>query len=109
MKKKSIQESFVPYLFLGLVLISISYLVEVLNQKVYKLTMNEFMSALNSNEITVLEITPQVNAGVYEITGTMEDYKKNESFVLKVPYTNESIAVIYDAVDKINEENKENK
>ena len=105
MKKKSIQESFVPYLFLGLVLVSISYLVEVLNQKVYKLTMNEFMNALNSNEITVLEITPQVNAGVYEITGTMDDYKKNESFVLKVPYTNESIAVIYDAVDKINEEN----
>src|SRR5574344_656367 len=100
MKKKSIQKSFLPYVFLFLIIISIAYFMEVLNQKVNVLNYNEFISALNDGKVEEITITPQRTAGVYKLTGKLKDYDKNESYYIRIPLADESIAIIYEAADK---------
>src|SRR5574344_1271793 len=100
MKKKSIQKSFLPYVFLFLIIISIAYFMEVLNQKVNVLNYNEFISALNDGKVEEITITPQRTAGVYKLTGKLKDYNKNESYYIRIPLADESIAIIYEAADK---------
>lgn len=100
MKKKSIQKSFLPYVFLFLIIISIAYFMEVLNQKVNVLNYNEFISALNNGKVEEITITPQRTAGVYKLTGKLKDYDKNESYYIRIPLADESIAIIYEAADK---------
>lgn len=100
MKKKTIQKSIIPYVFLFLLIISIAYFMEVLNQKVNVLNYNEFVNALNKGEVKEITITPEKAAGVYKLTGKMKNYKENENYYVKIPLSDESISIIYKAADK---------
>lgn len=100
MKKKAIQKSFLPYVFLFLIIISIAYFMEVLNQKVNVLTYNQFIEALNDGKVQKIVITPQKNAGVYKLTGSLDGYNQNESYYIRIPLTDESISIIYEASEK---------
>ena len=100
MKRKNIQKSITPYIFLFLVILGILYFMENLNNKINTLTFTEFNEALNNNKVKEIYLTPQGSAGVYKITGTLKDYKENESFYLKVPLTDESITTIYNAAEE---------
>ena len=97
MNKKNVKKGFVPYIALILIMMCILYLTNVLGQKINVLSYDEFITAIEKGEVTDVVISPLERAGVYEITGTMEDYKKDESFFVRIPLTNESISVIYDA------------
>jgi len=70
---------------------------DFLNQKVNILTYNDFIEAVDKGEVKDVTITPESNAGVYQLTGTMKDYKEEETFFLRVPYSSETMAIIYDA------------
>ena len=100
MKRKNIQKSVTPYIFLFLVILGILYFMENLNNKVNTLTFTEFNEALNNNQVKEIYLTPQGSAGVYKITGTLKDYKENESFYLKVPLTDETITTLYKASEE---------
>ena len=100
MKRKNIQKNITPYIFLFLVILGILYFMENLNNKINTLTFTEFNEALNNNKVKEIYLTPQGSAGVYKITGTLKDYKENESFYLKVPLTDESITTIYNAAEE---------
>lgn len=97
MNKKTIRKSFLPYVFLFLIIVSIVYFMDVLNQKVNILTYNEFIEAVEKGDVEEVTITPESSAGVYQLTGKMSDYKEEESFFLRVPYSNETMEIIYDA------------
>lgn len=97
MNKKTFKKSFLPYVFLFLIIISIVYFMDFLNQKVNILTYNEFIEAVDNGEVKDVTITPESNAGVYQLTGTMKDYKEEETFFLRVPYSSETMEIIYDA------------
>ena len=100
MKKKNVRKNITPYIFLFLIILGIVYFMENLNTKVNTLTFTEFNEALNKNQVKEMYLTPQGSAGVYKITGTLKDYKDNETFYLKVPLTDESITTIYKAAEE---------
>ena len=100
MNKKNTKKNIVPYLLLFLIIISIVYLMDVFNKKVNMMTYNQFVKVVNKGEVNEVVITPHTRANVYIITGTLKNYKENESFYLKVPLTNESIALIYKAQEE---------
>ena len=100
MKKKMVQRNFLSYVLLFLVIISIVYFVEITNKKVNVLTYNEFVSAIEKDELKEVVVTPLNSAGIYKITGTLKDYKENESYYVRIPLSDESIAVVYDSLEE---------
>ena len=95
MNKKVVRRSFLPYILLFLIIIVVLYLVSVGNKNVNMITYDEFMKSANKGDVTEITITPKNSAGVYEITGSLKDYDKNETFFLRVPLQTETLAKIY--------------
>ena len=96
MNKKVVKKSIFSYVILALVILGVIYFLNVLNKKVNDLSYSEFINAMNKGEITELTITPSGSAGVYQLTGTMKDYKENESFKATAPIADETIKEIYE-------------
>ena len=71
MNKKDIKRSFLPYVFLVLLLIGIYYMAVVGNQTVNKITYDKFLDELNNNRVTEVSITQRSRAGIYEIEGKL--------------------------------------
>ena len=97
MNKKVVKRSLLPYVFLFLIIISIMYFISVANKDVNVITYDEFMNLASKGEVKEIVITPKNRAGVYEISGTLNDYKEGESFFFRVPLQTETIAKIYEA------------
>lgn len=100
MNKNSVKRGLLPYLFLVLIVFSVYYLFNVLNQKVNVLTYDEFVSLLEEEKVTELSITPKQRAVVYEISGKAEGYKENETFFIRVPLSDEIIKTIFASEEK---------
>ena len=100
MNKKEIRKGVVPYAVLIVVMLLIIYFFNVLNVKVNNLTYDKFVSALNNNEVKELTILPSIDGGVYTITGTLKDYKTNETFRVVVPLSDEVVKKITSANEK---------
>jgi len=94
MNKKDLKRGIVPYLILFLVMFGILYFFNLSNRKIHNYSYDEFISYMEKQELKEIVITPKSNAGVYEIKGTLNNYEKNELFVLDVPMSNEVIAKI---------------
>ena len=97
MNKNDIKKSIVPYVVLFLIMAGILYFMNMSGSKVNVLTYDTFMSALNSDKISEVEIVPRTSACVYEISGKMKDYADNESFFLRVPLSDQIVSKIMDA------------
>ncbi len=94
MKKNNFTRSIVPYLLLFTLIAAILYFLDMSNDKVNKLTYNEFVTALNKEKVTELEITPRISASVYEFTGKLEGYKKEETFFVRAPLSEKTLEEI---------------
>ena len=97
MNKKDVKKGLVPYLFMILIMLGIFYVFNVMNQDVHNLTYNEFVEKLNGGEIKNLYITPRSNAQTYEVTGSLNGYKKNESFFSRLPMSEQVMKKIVEA------------
>ena len=97
MNKKDVKKGLVPYLFMILIMLGIFYVFNVMNQDVHNLTYNEFVEKLNDGEIKNLYITPRSNAQTYEVTGSLNGYKKNESFFSRLPMSEQVMKKIVEA------------
>ena len=100
MNKKSIKRSFLPYIFLILILIGIYYMAVVSNKKVNNITYDEFLKNVNNNQVEEVIITPKDRAGVYDISGRLKSYGENETFELKVPLTDSVIKSMFSSDGK---------
>ena len=67
-------------LILVIAILGIMYFFNIANQKINILTYDEFINSAKEGKITEIVIVPRSNAGLYELKGTMEGYKENESF-----------------------------
>ena len=94
MNKKVIKRGLFPYIFMFVFIMSVMYFFSALNQKVNVLTYDEFMKFAEKGEVEEIIITPRSRASVYEITGTLEKYSKDESFFVRVPMTDEIMTKI---------------
>ena len=89
MNKKTVKKGLLPYLFLLVVILGVMYFFNMANQKVNVITYNDFVNAANDKKITEIVIIPKSNASLYQVEGKMEGYAEGETFILKVPYSDE--------------------
>lgn len=94
MKKDSIKKNVVPYVSIGIFFIIIYLLFNVLNNRVYNLTYDEFNKYLEDGKVTTIAVTPRESAGIYEIEGKLEGYSKNESYSVSIPLSDNLISSI---------------
>ncbi len=102
MNKKVVKKGLYPYLVLFLIMLSIMYVFGNANLKTNTLTYDSFMEFVNKEEVKEIIITPRTRANVYEIKGKLKNYDENESFILKVPLSNEVISKIFNAEEQYN-------
>ncbi|MBS7020948.1 MAG: AAA family ATPase, partial [Firmicutes bacterium] len=81
-------------------MLGILYFFNTMNQKVNVLTYDKFMSAASSGKVEEIMITPRSRANVYEISGKMKGYKKNETFFLRVPLAEDVMNKVLDTQKK---------
>ena len=94
MNKKSVKRGLMPYVFLIVFVIVVYFIFSSMNQKVNKMTYDEFIVELNKNNITELEVTPKERSVVYLLEGKLKGYEENETFSLNVPFSDEVIKEI---------------
>ncbi len=102
MNKKVVKRGLFPYIFIFAFIMSVMYFFGALNQKVNILTYDKFMDLAKKGEIEEIIITPRSRAGVYEITGTLENYNEDESFFVRIPMSDEVITKILNAEEEYN-------
>ena len=85
MKKNNIVKQTMPYMILVLVILGTLLFYNIGQTKVNKITYDELITELSKDSVESIEVTPKSNAGVYYITGKLEDYSKNEEFRVNVP------------------------
>ncbi len=99
-KKTKVTRGLAPYVFLLLFIIGCLFMYSSFNTKVNKFSYDEFISNLNNGQISEITITPKTRTEVYEITGKLKNYAKNESFTLNLPKSDEIIVRILEGKDK---------
>ena len=94
MKKKSTKKNLFSYGILLLVIVGIMYFSSTLNRKVHDLSYSEFVQKMEAGEVKEVKITPSQSAGIYQLTGKLESYGKNESFYVQTPLTDSTVQVV---------------
>ena len=99
MDKKTVKRGLLPYLFVGLIMLGMFYVMNFSSIKVYELTYDEFIENLDSGKIKELEIVPKASGYTYDVTGTLDEYKDGESFKSVLPLSDEVMKKIVEASD----------
>ena len=94
MNKKATKRTILSYVLIGLIMAGILYFVTVMNKTVNFITYDEFMSQMEKDNVKEITLTPRRGGNVYEVTGTLKDYKEKESFFFRVPLAEEVISKI---------------
>ncbi|MBB5181892.1 cell division protease FtsH [Planomicrobium koreense] len=84
------------YLLIFLVIIGILGTFNNSNQPTNEIGYNEFLEAVQGG--TISEITIQPDANVYEVTGKLDDYEDDETFVTNIPVENEALITQIDEI-----------
>ena len=103
MNKKEIKKNLTPYIFLLIFFIGCMVIFKMFNNTVNELTYDEFIKDLNGGKVTELTITPKVRTEAYKLTGKIDSYAKNESFLLYIPMSEEFISKITSAKENTND------
>ena len=98
--RKTLRRSILPYIFFAIVFLAIFLIINFANNKVNTLTYDEFMKALDSEEVTEMTVTTRGSAYTYQIKGKLSDYKENETFVAVLPLSDEVMKKIVAASDE---------
>ena len=98
MNKKQVKRAIIPYIVLGIFILGVLVFMNMANNKINKFTYNEFYKKLDN--VSELSIIPSRSGGIYEITGKLKTYGKNEYFYLKAPLSDEVVAEILTSAEK---------
>jgi cell division protease FtsH len=102
MKNIKKNKSLISYGSIFLVMFLTLYLFNVLNQKVNRLSYDEFVKIETLEQIKEVKIVPRARASVYEISGTLKSYVENETFFVRVPYSEEVMSKLLEAQEEYN-------
>ena len=100
MNKKDVKKNVIPYILLIVLLLVLFYIYRLMSFKTYDLTYNEFMGKVSSGEVSEMEVTPNRDGVVYNISGKLKSYKDNESFKVVAPLSDEVIKELVDGYQK---------
>ncbi len=94
MNKKAVKKNLFPYLFLFVFIVGCLIIVNNFNSKVNEITYDEFTTYIDNNEITEMTIVPKTRTETYQVTGKLDKYDENESFVIYLPLSDEFLKKI---------------
>jgi cell division protease FtsH len=98
--KKTLKRGLLPYVFLLVIMLGVFYVFDVLDKNVHELTFDEFVEKLDKGKIKDLEIVARGSGYTYDVTGTLDSYKENESFEATLPLSEEVMKKIVEASDE---------
>ncbi|MFA7689127.1 MAG: ATP-dependent zinc metalloprotease FtsH [Bacilli bacterium] len=98
--KQNVKKGLLPYIMLFIIIITVVYFFNVMNQKVNNITYNNLLENIGEGKVEELTITPKSRSAIYEITGRLDNYKEKETFKVMMPLTDEVIERILDAEEK---------
>ena len=99
MVKKDNKQNFISYGLILCFILAVLLVFNSLGSKDNSLTYDEFMKDLNGGKVTELTLTPKQTSAVYEITGKLEGYGRNEQFNIKIPYSDSVVSEILKVAD----------
>ena len=102
MKNKKKTNNMLPYVFLLFFIIACLIFVNIKGRIINELTVSEFIKNLDNLEISELKIITKVRSENYEVTGKLNSYEKNESFILYLPVSEEFMKKIVTAQSEQN-------
>jgi len=82
---KTVKKGLFPYVFLLTFIIVCLILFNSFNNKVNELTYDEFYENLSNGKIEELQTIVKTRTETIEVTGKLEGYEENESFILTLP------------------------
>ena len=89
------------YAVLLIIILGALYFSSLGNNKVHEFTYDEFLKNMSNDKVKEIEVTPNTNSSTYIITGTLEDYSKNETFTVNVPYSDSVIEKVLSYADSM--------
>ena len=107
--KKETRRNIFSYVAIFAFFALVFFLYRTLTTTVNTFTYDEFIENLNDKKIDTLEITPKNSSSIYQIDGTLKDYKEGESFTLKAPLSETVISNILEKSEEDSIEVKVNK
>ncbi len=99
MVKKDNKKNFISYGLILCFILAVLLVFNSLGSKDNSLTYDEFMKDLNGGKVTELTLTPKQTSAVYEITGKLDGYGRNEQFNIKIPYSDSVVSEILKVAD----------
>ena len=99
MKKNAVKKELVPYILLLLAALFILFSTNMFGGETHEFSYSEFEKNLKDNKITELSIVPRTASLVYEVTGKLDGYAKNESFFATIPLSEVTMDRILAAKD----------
>ena len=99
MVKKDNKKNFISYGLIFCFILAVLLVFNSLGSKDNSLTYDEFMKDLNGGKVTELTLTPKQTSAVYEITGKLDGYGRNEQFNIKIPYSDSVVSEILKVAD----------
>ncbi len=97
---QNLKKGMFPYAMLLVIGLAILFFYNMTNNLNKKLTYNEFNKALSKNNVEKVVITPSTAAYTYQLSGTLRDAKKGETFSVKTPLSDTVIEKIIKASEE---------
>ena len=101
-KKTKKGMNLMPYVILTIVVLGSYLFLNSVSTKVNKIDYNELTKEIGNNNVKELTVTPKNAAGVYILTGKLNNYGKGESFTVTIPYTDTVISSVYELAENNN-------
>ena len=98
--KRVIKKGLLPYLFILLIMLGVFLYFKMTNNEVHTFTYDEFVDKLDGDKIKELELTARGSGYIYEVNGTLDDYKDDEYFEATLPLSDEVMKKIVAASDE---------
>ena len=101
-KKTKKSMNLMPYIVLTIVVIGSYMFLNSFSTKINKIDYNELTKEIENNNVKELVVTPKNAAGVYILSGKLNNYGKGETFTVTIPYTDTVVSSIYELAESHN-------
>ena len=101
-KKTKKSMNLMPYIVLTIVVIGSYIFLNSFSTKINKMDYNELTKEIENNNVKELVVTPKNAAGVYILSGKLNNYGKGETFTVTIPYTDTVVSSIYELAESHN-------
>ena len=98
--KKVIKKGLLPYLCIFLIMLGVFLYFKMTDSEIHTFTYDEFVNKLDGDKIKELELTARGSGYIYEVSGSLDDYKDGEYFEATLPLSDEVMKKIVAASDE---------